>query len=234
MEWVGKCKLIFNLFHVHYFSNCLVTLSVKVNFEVGLNPKIFVRIRKAKKEDSAKVAELILLAMREIVYSFIGSEDIKEAYGFIFSLAQQEDNQYSYTNTWVLEEDGQILASLTGYDGSKLDQLRQPVLDLLRRQYNRNLFPEKETGDGEFYIDTLSVATAHQGRGLGTKLLKFLIVEIVQKEGKTLGLLVDFKNPRAKKLYTNIGFKVVGKKPLLGHDHEHLQLAKEDLEYSSL
>ena len=187
------------------------------------------RIRKAKKEDSAKVAELILPAMREIIYSFIGSEDIKEAYGFIFSLVQHEKNQYSYTNTWVLEEDGQIIASLTGYEGSKLNQLRQPVLDLLKQQYNRILLPEKETGEGEFYIDTLSVDIAHQGKGLGTKLLNHLIKEFVQKEGKTLGLLVDIKNGRAKKLYTGLGFKVVGQKPLLGHWHEHLQLTKEEL-----
>jgi ribosomal protein S18 acetylase RimI-like enzyme len=190
-------------------------------------------IRKAKKEDSAKVAELILRAMREIVYSFIGSENTNEAYSFIYSLAQREDNQYSYTNTWVLEEGGQIIASLTGYDGSKLDQLRQPVLDLLNRQYGRSLIPEKETGEGEFYIDTLSVDPAHRGRGLGTKLLKYLIVEIVQKESKTLGLLVDIKNPRAKKLYTKLGFRTVGKKPLLGRNHEHLQLAKQDMGYSA-
>ena len=191
------------------------------------------RVRKAKKEDGSSIAELILLAMREIVYSFIGSEDIKEAYGFIFFLVQQDENQYSYTNTWVVEEDGQIIASLTGYEGSKLDQLRQPVLDLLKQQYNRILLPEKETGKGEFYIDTLSVDTAHQGRGLGTKLLHHLTKEIVQKEGKTIGLLVDIKNPRAKKLYTKIGFKVVGQKQFLDHQHEHLQLSKEDLSYSS-
>src|SRR5690606_34922964 len=117
--------------------------------------------------------------------------------------------------------------------GSKLDQLRQPVLDLIKQRYNRILLPEKETGKGEFYIDTLSVDTAHQGKGLGTKLLHYLINEMVQKEGKTIGLLVDLKNPRAKKLYTKTGFKVVGQKALLGHQHEHLQLSKEDLGYSS-
>src|SRR5690606_32898297 len=133
------------------------------------------RIRRAKKEDSSNIAELILLAMREIIYSFIGSEDMMEAYRFIFLLVQQDKNQYSYTNTWVVEEDGQIIASLTGYDGSKLDQLRQPVLDLIKQRYNRILLPEKETGKGEFYIDTLSVDTAHQGKGLGTKLLHHTI-----------------------------------------------------------
>jgi len=59
---------------------------------------------------------------------------------------------------------------------------------------------------------------------LGTKLLQFLIQEYVEKQGLTLGLLVDNDNPNAKRLYEKIGFRVVGEKTLVGHAMEHLQI----------
>src|SRR5690606_8095962 len=110
------------------------------------------------------------------------------------------------------------------YEGAKLQQLRQPVLYLLSRDYGRNISPEDETEAGEFYIDTVAVHHNHQGKGLGTKPLKLVIGQIVQQEGGTVGLLVDVDNPKAKNLYLQVGFKKVGEKPLMGHPYEHLQV----------
>ena len=51
----------------------------------------------------------------------------------------------------------------------------------------------------------------------------FLIEEIAIKQNQTLGLLVDFDNPSAKKLYEKKGFVVVGEKTLMSEHHEHMQ-----------
>jgi ribosomal protein S18 acetylase RimI-like enzyme len=77
---------------------------------------------------------------------------------------------------------------------------------------------------GEFYIDSLGVAANQQGKGIGSKLLLFLIDEYVTINQKTLGLLVDEENPAAKKLYLKLGFKTVGKKTLVGKNLEQLQI----------
>jgi predicted GNAT family acetyltransferase len=46
----------------------------------------------------------------------------------------------------------------------------------------------------------------------------------VSKQGKVLGLLVDDDNPKAKKHYERLCFKVVGEKWLMGKHLEHMQI----------
>lgn len=183
-------------------------------------------IRQSRKDESAQIAQLMLLAMEEIVYAFLGNRNIDDASHFMHLLVQQEGNQYSFENTWVAEEDSQVVGSITVYDGTKLQQLRQPVLCLLSENYNRKICPENETEPGEFYIDTIAVHPDHQGKGLGTMLLRFVIDHFVYQKGKTLGLLVDIQNPKAKNLYLQLGFEKVGEKQLMGHPYEHLQIKR--------
>lgn len=180
-------------------------------------------IRQATQEDSKQIAEIMILAIDEIIYSFIGEEDLEKSISFLEQLIKQKNNQYSYTNTIVVEIDNKIVGTSTYYDGDDLYKLRLPVLQLLKSKYNRKINPEDETGKGEIYIDTIAISQDYQGKGLGSKILDYLIEEIVHKEKKTLGLLVDLRKPSAKKLYERKGFKVVGKKSLTDIEHEHMQ-----------
>jgi ribosomal protein S18 acetylase RimI-like enzyme len=109
------------------------------------------------------------------------------------------------------------------YDGAKLHELRAPVAQAVKSMFNRDFNPEDETKAGEYYIDSIGVAPHQQGKGLGEKLLQFLIDAYVYKKNETLGLLVDKENPNAKKLYLKLGFEVVGEKILVGKNMEHLQ-----------
>ena len=86
--------------------------------------------------------------------------------------------------------------------------------------FNRDFSPEDETQAGEFYIDCVGVNTVWQGKGVGSKLFDFLIDEYVHKRKKTLGLLVDNNNPKAKKLYLKLGFEITGEKILTGKDRK--------------
>jgi ribosomal protein S18 acetylase RimI-like enzyme len=109
------------------------------------------------------------------------------------------------------------------YDGCKLQELRKPVAQEIKSMFNRDFSPENETETGEYYIDSIGVSPHQQGKGLGSKLLQFLIDEYVYKRNETLGLLVDKENFNAKKLYLKLGFEIVGKKTLAGKCMEHLQ-----------
>ncbi|WP_313377112.1 N-acetyltransferase [Chishuiella sp.] len=180
-------------------------------------------IRQATKKDAKQIAEIMILAMDEIIYSFIGEENLDEGISFLEELIKQESNQYSYTNTIVVEIDQKIVGSCTFYDGNDLNKLRLPVLQLIKSRYNRTISPENETEQGEIYIDTIAISKASQGKGLGSKLLDYLVEEIGTKQHKTLGLLVDVRKPAAKKLYERKGFTVVGKKSLTAIEHEHMQ-----------
>lgn len=188
-------------------------------------------IRKAKIEDAKGIASFLFLAMEDITYHFIGKENAGEAIELLEFLAAQDANQYSYKHTLVAEENGELLGSITIYDGAKLYELREPVANLVRLKFNMDFNPEDETQPGEYYLDCIGVKPDRQGKGVGSKLLQFAINEYVGKRKLTLGLLVDKANPQAKKLYLRSGFNVVGEKTLAGKCMEHLQITPETLTY---
>jgi ribosomal protein S18 acetylase RimI-like enzyme len=182
-------------------------------------------IRKATIDDSDFIATFLLLAMEEIIYKFIGTEDQKTAYYFLLHFVETDNNQYSYQNCFVAEEDNEILGAISVYDGRKLYELRQPIVDYIRLNFNPDFEPEDETQSGEFYIDSIGVNPKHQGKGIGSKLLLFLIDEFVTQNNLTLGLLVEEEKVNAKKLYLKLGFKPVGVKTIVGKKMDHLQIS---------
>lgn len=181
-------------------------------------------IRKAIFIDSEAIAPLLMLASGDVIYKFIGEENFENARDFLLRFVSSEGNQYSYQSCYVAVEDGQIVAAALVYDGAKLGELRKPVLDYVHQYFDANLIVEDETQAGEYYLDSFGVAPSQQGKGIGSKMLSFLIEEIVHKQGQTLGLLVDKTNPAAKKLYAKLGFEYVEDKELLGFAMEHLQV----------
>ncbi|MCL2245522.1 MAG: GNAT family N-acetyltransferase [Lentimicrobiaceae bacterium] len=181
-------------------------------------------IRKANPKDAEIIASYILLAMKEIAYQFIGEKSWEKAKQFLINLICKQKNQYSYENCWIIELENEIVAVAVVYNGAQLQALREPVAQEIKMMFNRDFNPENETEAGEFYIDSIAVSPQRQGKGLGAKLLQFLIDEYVVKMNGTLGLLVEKENHNAKKLYLKLGFKVVGEKMLAGKQMEHLQV----------
>ena len=182
-------------------------------------------IRKAIPKDAQAIATLLLLAMEEIVYHFIGEKSYKKATQFLVNLIEKQANQYSYENCWVVEMESKVVAVALVYNGANLQALRAPVAQEVKLMFNRDFNPEDETQAGEYYIDSIGVSPQQQGKGLGSKLFQFIMDEYVSKRGGTLGLLVDKENPHAKKLYVRLGFEVAGEKTLAGKKMEHLQFA---------
>ncbi|MBW7867079.1 MAG: GNAT family N-acetyltransferase [Brumimicrobium sp.] len=182
-------------------------------------------IRKAKHDEAYSIAPLLLSAMEGILYDFIGEVNAEKALSFLTELVSEERNQYSYENCWVVEDNQLIIAAACAYDGNMLTELREPVAQKIMLQFHKEFSPEDETDEGEIYIDSIGVSTNYQGKGIGTKLLQFLIDEYVYKQNKTLGLLVEEENPQAKKLYIRLGFQVQGIKLLTGKKLEHLQIS---------
>ncbi|WP_300665519.1 GNAT family N-acetyltransferase [Fluviicola sp.] len=185
-------------------------------------------IRKANQEESETIASLMMLAMEDIVYNFIGEKSAGKALCFLSSLTEEKGNQYSYENCWIAESGGEIVGTAIVYDGARLNELREPVGNKVKNMFNREFNPEDETQAGEYYIDCVGVSPNQQGKGIGTKIFQFLIEEYVEKRNETLGLLVDQDNPNAKKLYLKLGFEIAGEKTLAGKKMEHLQFKKKE------
>ncbi|MCC9042758.1 GNAT family N-acetyltransferase [Myroides sp. M-43] len=182
-------------------------------------------IRHAKREDYDVVPELMLQAMEEIVFTFIQKEDIEEAINFLTILFRKPNNLYSYENTFVaIDTEGDIVGSVTGYNGDNFISLREPVLELMRQQYNNDTIPETETAGGEYYLDTVAVSPIVQGKGVGSHLLKYAVDYAKSQGHKQVGLIVDLENPNAMKLYTRLGFKQGEQLEFAGGDYYHMYI----------
>jgi ribosomal protein S18 acetylase RimI-like enzyme len=181
-------------------------------------------IRKARIEDAKVIATYLMLAMKEIVYRFIGEDNEEKATCFLEGLISKKSNQYSYENCWVIESEKSVIAVANVYDGSDLQELIKPVAEAIKSMFGRDFNPEEETQSGELYLDCLGVNPNQQGKGIGSTLLDFLIEEYVAKRGETLGLLVEKDNPNAKRLYLKLGFEIIGEKVFVGKRVDHLQI----------
>lgn len=189
--------------------------------------KNFMIVRKANPEESGAIARLIFLAMKDIIYQFIGEDSTEKAIDFLDSLVKEKKNQYSYQNCWVVDSDHTIVAAAIVYDGGDLAALREPVANKIKVLFDRPFQPEDETQAGEFYIDCIGVDPSQQGKGIGSIVLHHLIEEYVIGHKQKLGLLVDKDNPNAKKLYLKLGFEVIGEKTLANKLLEHLQFGNK-------
>ncbi|WP_034259261.1 GNAT family N-acetyltransferase [Aequorivita capsosiphonis] len=182
-------------------------------------------IRPARTEDFKQVAPLIVQAMEDLACTFANTDQIENSYPLFEHFFQKASNQYSYEHTLVFDENQEVIGSITFYDGKLLPKYRKPFLDYIAEKYNvKDLVIEDETVPEEVYIDTLSVSPKHQGKGIGKKLIVAAIAQSRAENQKKVGLLVDLKNPKAKKLYSALGFESVGKKQLGNNVYEHLQL----------
>ena len=81
---------------------------------------------------------------------------------------------------------------------------------------------EDETDASEYYLDSLGVLPEYRGCGVGAKLILALKEIAYEKYNKPLGLLVDFENPKAERLYKSLGFERVEEKDFLGHKMWHM------------
>lgn len=183
-------------------------------------------IRPARPEDYKQVARLIVQAMEDLACTFANTNLPENSYPLFELFFQQTANQYSFEHTLVYAEGAEIMGSIIFYDGQLLPTYRKPFLEYIAEKYQvKNLVIEDETNSEEIYIDTVSVSPNHQGKGIGKQLLAAAINQAKEENHKKIGLLVDFENPHAKKLYLSLGFKSVGKKQLGDGIYEHLQLA---------
>ncbi|KQC02139.1 GNAT family N-acetyltransferase [Pedobacter sp. Hv1] len=180
-------------------------------------------IRKATKEDTKAIAQLMVAAMEDLAKQFTATENIAEAFKLFEYFCGQTQNQYSFENTLVYLVDNEIAGSITIYDGALIENLRRPFFDYIQKNYHTNPFEmELESGPGELYIDTLSVNPYYQGRGIGQQLISAAIEWAKTRGHQKVGLLVDQDNPNAKRLYERLGFVKENDRLLLGKPHEHL------------
>jgi len=113
----------------------------------------------------------------------------------------------SYNNIYTYKIDDKIVGILLAYSSNDVKKLDYPMLEYIK---NKGIFLdsfEQECFANEFYIDTVSVDSKFQGRGIAKELFSFAEKRAKELNFKKLSLLVDLENTKAKALYIKLGFK---------------------------
>lgn len=158
--------------------------------------------------------------------SFIGQgHTLDDFERMMTTLVLREDSQYSYKNTQVaLNADGGFAGMCVSYDGARLHELRKAFIDIMKERFNRDMSRmDDETEAGELYLDSLAVDETYRRNGIATRLLKAQIAKARSMKLPAVGLLVDKNNPKAERLYREIGFETVGSAVWGGHEMKHMQ-----------
>lgn len=178
-----------------------------------------ISIRKASAEDAPLIALVLAMAL--------GGDESHPLFDIFCRMAQRDDSQYSWRNTFVAEIDGAAAGAIVGYDGARLYELRRPLEEAIR-DINGGVFNiEDETSAGEFYIDSLAILPQYRGMGIAKSLMEYVRERVFAEGFDKVGLIVDYGNPRAEGLYESIGFKRVNPTTFLGHDMWHMQANRD-------
>ena len=176
-------------------------------------------IREAAIDDAPLIAKVVAMAIGEEGSRHYCGDDHQLV---LEELARLEDSQYSYRNAMIAEVDGIPAGAAVAYDGADLYAMRDVTLKHIFNRTGKTHNIEDETDASEVYLDSIAVLPEYRGLGIGKGLLHALKERALKGYGKNLGLLVDFENPEAERLYKSVGFERMNVKDFLGHKMWHL------------
>ena len=178
-------------------------------------------MRAARPEDAPTIACAVVMAIGDEVglCNYCGDDYIR----VLTEIASREATQYSWQYAQVAEVDGVVAGAIVGYDGAQLYALRDGTFRAIFDCIGRTPQVVDETAPGEYYLDSVAVLPEFRGMGVGRALVSAFCDRAFAKGHSCVGLIVDYGNPNAEKLYTSLGFRRVGTRPFFTHHMWHLQ-----------
>lgn len=91
----------------------------------------------------------------------------------------------------------------------------------LKQQGHERLI-EPEAHLDEWYIDTVSVDSAYQGKGIGSKIFEYAEEIVASTGGGKLSLNVDTDKDGAIRLYRRLGYSITEPWTIIGEPFHHM------------
>ena len=178
-------------------------------------------IRPAQKSDATFIAKAVAMAIGDVVTlrNYCGDDYITT----LTEIARRDNTQYSWRFGLIAEIDGVAAGAIVGYAGASLKTLRDGTYAVIKAQTGHTPTLLDETEAGEFYLDSVGVLPEIRGLGIGRALVTAFCEKVFTEGHERVGLIVDYNNPGAEKLYTSLGFERVGTRIFFGHKMCHLQ-----------
>lgn len=180
-----------------------------------------IKVHLAKPDDAAIIAKSVAMAIGDVVTlrNYCGDDYITT----LTEIARREGTQYSWRLGLIAQIDGVAAGAIVGYDGASLKTLRDGTYAVIKAQTGHTPTLLDETEAGEFYLDSVGVLPEFRGLGIGRALVTAFCEKVFTEGHERVGLIVDYNNPGAEKLYTSLGFERVGTRIFFGHKMCHLQ-----------
>lgn len=182
-------------------------------------------IRGISQKDTAEITALLWVIFEDMELSLLNKISKNKVLEMVREAMADPTYRYGMNRGLVYELNGEIAGVSFGYpaiDEAVIDEPFRKVLIKNGYAENETLFVDKEAFPKEWYLDSIVVHKKYRGLGIGSILLKEMDHLAINAGYSTIGLNVDIGNPKAKKLYSSIGYKKVGEIVLSGHHYEHL------------
>lgn len=131
-------------------------------------------IRQATVADAKSVLPIINIVFEEMEMPLFQKIPLEDLFGILEQAFAMPEYRYSYANTLVYEEDGQVLGIVVGFPEEKeahIDDALAPLFPQIGLPETTRFFTDKEAQPGEWHIDTIAVVPQARGKGVGSKLL---------------------------------------------------------------
>lgn len=174
-----------------------------------------VELRKGRASDAPFIADAVLAAMGYDIFNPSLSVDAETSFGPIsavrdalIKVCSKEDTLYSWKNTTVATFCGKTAGAIVSYDGGIYKETAERTFALMAKLLNTEKpEPGSETGEGEYYLDSLVVHPEFRGHNIGSILMRNALDEAEALGYEKVTLLVDEKKPHLHKLYKKLGFE---------------------------
>ena len=166
-------------------------------------------IRNATNSDTPFIARVVLAGIDMLEIEAELPDEQQPIFDQLVDICRMDDTLYNYRNTRIAEvEGGRIVGALIGYDGGRYAAMRAKTFGLVQQYFGMDLGQNAmETGEGEFYLDSMAILPEFRGQEIGKRLMRDRMEWAKNNGFAAVTLLVDKDKPRLRKYYESLGFR---------------------------
>lgn len=164
-------------------------------------------LRDATPMDAPFIARVVLAGIEMLEIDAKVTEEHQPILTHLIDICRMDDTLYSYRYTRIAEMEGKTVGALICYDGARYAEMRAKTFGLVQQISGLDLSKNAlETGEGEFYLDSMAIVSECRGRKIGLQLMRDRMDWAARNGFRTITLLVDKDKPNLQRYYESLGF----------------------------